>query len=112
MTRGIFGCARFRREFGAYRDAEMRRSPERLRAIEEALHDGYQMPISGLAEAEVGRMVEARSDQSASAEFVAQLHRATAGNPLFVKLAGSAVSIGSAISLFRFSDTRVPPPSS
>jgi len=69
---------------GTYRDAEMRRSPERLRAIEEALRDGHQMPISGLAEAEVGRMVEARSDQSASAEFVAQLHRATAGNPLFV----------------------------
>ena len=36
---------------GTYRDAEMRRSPQRLRAIEETLRDGYQMPISGLAEA-------------------------------------------------------------
>jgi len=69
---------------GTYRNAEMRRSPERLRVIEETLRDGYQIPISGLAEAEVGRMVAARSDQSASTEFVAQLHRATAGNPLFI----------------------------
>ena len=69
---------------GTYREAEMRRSLEHLRAIEEALRDGYQMPLSGLAEAEVGRMVEARSDQPPSAEFVALLHRATSGNPLFV----------------------------
>ena len=52
--------------------------------IAELLREGDQIPLAGLAETEVARMVEARAALAPSASFVADLHRATAGNPLFV----------------------------
>ena len=86
---------------GNYRDVEVRRSQMLSEAIAELLRDGDQIPLAGLAETEVARMVEARAALAPSASFVADLHRATAGNPLFVdgvvrvliaegKLAGAA----------------------
>ncbi len=69
---------------GNYRDAEVRRSHTLSEAIAELLREGDQIPLSGLAETEVARMVEARAALVPSASFVADLHRATAGNPLFV----------------------------
>jgi predicted ATPase len=69
---------------GNYRDTEVRRSPARSEAIAELLREGDQIPLAGLAETEVARMVEARAALVPSASFVADLHRATAGNPLFV----------------------------
>jgi predicted ATPase len=69
---------------GNYRDTEVRRSQTLSNAIAELLRDGDQIPLAGLAEIEVARMVEARATLAPSASFVADLHRATAGNPLFV----------------------------
>ena len=68
---------------GNYRDAEVRRSQTLSNAIAELLRDGDQIPLAGLAETEVTRLVEARAALAPSASFVAD-HRATAGNPLFV----------------------------
>jgi hypothetical protein len=67
-----------------YRDVEVRRSQTLSNAIAELLRDGDQIPLGGLAETEVARMVEARAALVPGASFVADLHRATAGNPLFV----------------------------
>jgi predicted ATPase len=69
---------------GTYRDAEMHRSAERLKLIEETLREGNQLPLAGLAEAEVASMVEAIAGQAASEALVAKLHGLTAGNPLFI----------------------------
>jgi len=69
---------------GNYRETEARRSQTLSEAIAELLREGDQIPLAGLAEAEVARMVEARAALVPSASFVAGLHRATAGNPLFV----------------------------
>ncbi len=69
---------------GNYRDVEVRRSQMLSEAIAELLRDGDQIPLAGLAETEVARMVEARAALAPSPSFVADLHRATAGNPLFV----------------------------
>jgi len=66
------------------RDAEMRRSSERLKLIEEILHEGNQIPLAGLAESEVARMIEARGGRSASERLAARLHWLSRGNPLFV----------------------------
>jgi predicted ATPase len=67
-----------------YRDAEMRRSPERAAIIPDILRDATHLALAGLAEDEVGRMVEVRAQRAADPEFVATLCRTTAGNPLFV----------------------------
>ncbi len=69
---------------GNYRDVEVRRSQTLSNAIAELLREGDHIPLAGLAESEVARMVEARAALAPSASFVADLHRATAGNPLFV----------------------------
>jgi tetratricopeptide (TPR) repeat protein len=68
---------------GNYRDAEVRRSRTLSQAIGELLREGDQIPLVGLDESEVARMVEARAALVPSPSFVADLHRATAGNPLF-----------------------------
>ena len=69
---------------GNYRDAEVRRSQTLSNAITELVREGDHIPLAGLAETEVARMVEARAALAPSASFVADLHHATAGNPLFV----------------------------
>jgi len=69
---------------GTYRDAEMRRSAERLKLVEEILREGHQLPLAGLAKSEVADMVEARSGKPASEALVEKLNRLTGGNPLFV----------------------------
>jgi predicted ATPase len=69
---------------GTYRDAEMHHSPERAAIIPDILRDAAQLPLAGLAENEVARMVEVRAQHSPNLNFVADLFRTTAGNPLFV----------------------------
>ena len=70
---------------GTCRDAEVRRSPMLSGAIAEILRAGRQMPLGGLLQGEVGRMVMARSDRASSTGFISDLHQVTAGNPLFVE---------------------------
>src|SRR5262245_2278308 len=45
---------------GTYREAEMHRSQERAAIIPDILRDATRLPLAGLAEDEVGRMVEVR----------------------------------------------------
>src|SRR5215472_8111959 len=67
-----------------YREAEMRHSQERAAILPDILRDATRLPLAGLAEDEVGRMVEVRVQRAPDADFVAALSRTTAGNPLFV----------------------------
>ena len=69
---------------GTYREAEMRRSPERSPLMDEIVRDALLLPIVGLTEREVGDLVAGRAAAAPATGIVAELHRATAGNPLFV----------------------------
>jgi tetratricopeptide (TPR) repeat protein len=69
---------------GTYRDAEVRRSSYLAESISEIVRHGHPMPLAGLAENEVTQMIEHRAERSPSAAFASELHRVTAGNPLFV----------------------------
>ena len=69
---------------GTYRDAEVRRSSYLAESISEIVRHGHSMPLAGLAEKEVTQMIEHRAERSPSASFASELHRVTAGNPLFV----------------------------
>src|SRR5262249_30650732 len=52
--------------------------------LPDILRDATHFRLAGLAEDEVGRMVEVRAQRAPDQEFVAALSRTTAGNPLFV----------------------------
>ena len=69
---------------GTYRDAEMRRSAERSALMDEIVRDALVLPIAALTESEVGDLVAGRATGAPAIGIVAELHRATAGNPLFV----------------------------
>ncbi len=69
---------------GTYRDAEMRRSAERSALMDEIVRDALVLPIAALTESEVGDLVAGRAPGTPAVGIVAELHRATAGNPLFV----------------------------
>jgi tetratricopeptide (TPR) repeat protein len=68
---------------GTYRDVELRRSRERLKLVEQILHEGHLLPLAGLGESEVGHMVESRAGRQPSEALVAKIHWLTGGNPLF-----------------------------
>ena len=69
---------------GTHRDAEVRRSPHLSEAISEILRYGRAISLAGLDQSEVMRIVEQRAQYLPSAGFGSELHRVTAGNPLFV----------------------------
>ncbi len=69
---------------GTHRDAEVRRSPYLSEAIAEILRHGHAIPLAGLDQNEVTLIVEHRAQRLPSAAFASELHRVTAGNPLFV----------------------------
>ena len=69
---------------GTYRDAEVRRSSYLAEVDRRDCRHGHAMPLAGLAENEVTQMIEHRAERSPSAAFASELHRVTAGNPLFV----------------------------
>jgi len=69
---------------GTYRDAEMRRSTERAALMDEIVRDALVLPIAALTESEVGDLVAVRAPGAPAIGIVFELHRATAGNPLFV----------------------------
>jgi tetratricopeptide (TPR) repeat protein len=69
---------------GTHRDAEVRRSPHLSETIGEIQRHGHAIPLGGLDQNEVTRMVEDRAQRSPSAAFASELYRVTAGNPLFV----------------------------
>jgi predicted ATPase len=54
---------------GTHRDAEMRRSQERAAIIPDILRDATRLPLAGLAEDEVGRMLEVRVQRAPDPGF-------------------------------------------
>ena len=69
---------------GTYRDLEVRRSPTRMALIADIAREGRVLALGGLSDREVAQLVEGRTGVAPSSTLVAELHQATAGNPLFV----------------------------
>jgi tetratricopeptide (TPR) repeat protein len=67
-----------------YREEEVGRSPVLSKLIGELSRDALSIPVRGLSESEVARLVELRSGQTPDALLVSKLYAATNGNPLFV----------------------------
>jgi tetratricopeptide (TPR) repeat protein len=78
---------------GTHRDAELSRTPKHAALIGEIASEGVRISLSGLAEAEVGRLFSSTAGHTIDARTASEVREATNGNPLFV--------IGMARSSFR-----------
>jgi tetratricopeptide (TPR) repeat protein len=79
-----------------YRDVEVRRSPTLSKVIGELSRDARSIPVSGLRESEVTKLIKFRAGQTPDDALVAKLCAATNGNPLFVDgIIRSLISEGS-----------------
>ena len=67
-----------------YREAEVRRSPSLSKLIGKLSRDAPSIPVSGLTESEVAKLVELKAGRTPNNRLVAKLCAATDGNPLFV----------------------------
>lgn len=70
---------------GVYRDVEARLSPEVARSIAALTCHARTIRLDGLSGAEVALLIARTTRQPAAAALAAAVHRATAGNPLFVE---------------------------
>ena len=70
---------------GTYREAEIAASSSLQELIGELVHEGHQIPLRGLNEAEVSELVEIHAGRSPDSQLATRLHHATNGNPLFVE---------------------------
>jgi hypothetical protein len=70
---------------GTCREAEASATNERARLIDELARDGRRLPLRGLGEAAVARIVERRMGRRMSLALVRRVHVLTEGNPLFVE---------------------------
>ena len=66
------------------RDVEARLNPGVCRSLDAASRSGRRLVLRGLSEDDVGSLILRTSDVAASPAAVAQIHRKTGGNPLFV----------------------------
>jgi class 3 adenylate cyclase len=69
---------------GTYRYTEVRRSPALGRLVGAIIREGHQIPVMGLGESEIARLVRESAGTTPSKKLVAALYQATAGNPLFL----------------------------
>ncbi len=69
---------------GTYRDTEVRRSPALSKLIGDIGRESKPLPLAGFRRDEVWEFVERHSNISPDVTLVTTLHRATAGNPLFL----------------------------
>jgi tetratricopeptide (TPR) repeat protein len=69
---------------GTYREAEVRQSAELGQLVGDLIREGLTLPLAGLNKSEIRQFVEQSSGQKAKEKLVADLYRATNGNPLFV----------------------------
>src|SRR5208282_4637568 len=67
-----------------YRDLEVRRSPDLSKLIGELIREARTIPVGGLNQSEVKKLVESRAGRPPADLLVAKLCVATNGNPLFV----------------------------
>jgi DNA-binding winged helix-turn-helix (wHTH) protein len=69
---------------GTYRDVEVRRSRVLGKLIGELSREARSIPLGGLSEAEVAKLVESIAGRTPDTKLVSRLYAATDGNPLFV----------------------------
>jgi tetratricopeptide (TPR) repeat protein len=69
---------------GTYRDAEATLDPAVGELLAGILHEGDHIPLRGLTEVDVGRLVHGVSGRPGAPRFVRDVHRKTEGNPFFV----------------------------
>jgi len=68
----------------SYREAEVRRSQTLGKLVGELSREARSIPVGGMNESEVAKLVELRAGQKPNDKLVAKLCAATNGNPLFV----------------------------
>src|SRR5271155_4872882 len=66
-----------------YRELEVRRSPSLSKLIGELSREARSIPIGGLSQSEVTKLVEIRAGRTPDEMLVTKLCAATGGNPLF-----------------------------
>jgi eukaryotic-like serine/threonine-protein kinase len=69
---------------GTYREAEVRQAAEVMNVLAVVGRDAHHIPLRGLSEAEVGKVIEAIAGHPASAALTRTVRQATEGNPFFV----------------------------
>ncbi|MBV8140232.1 MAG: AAA family ATPase [Deltaproteobacteria bacterium] len=69
---------------GTYRETEMRNSDVLSGLIAEAEREGTRLPLRGLAESDVGQLIESAAGISPAPSLVSMLEKATEGNPFFL----------------------------
>ncbi len=69
---------------GTYREAEARQAAEVMEVLAAVARDAHHVPLRGLREAEVGRVIEAIAGRPASVTLTRTVQQATEGNPFFV----------------------------
>jgi len=67
-----------------FREIEVRRSPNLSKMIGELSREARSIPVGGLSESEVTKLVEFKAGQTPDDKLVTKLYAATNGNPLFV----------------------------
>src|SRR5262249_13105439 len=70
---------------GTFRDTEVRRSPALSKLIGDIGRESNPLPLAGFRRDEVGEFVERHVNISPGETLVTALHRASAGNPLFLE---------------------------
>lgn len=70
---------------GAYRDVESRSRPRVSELLAEVGREGQTFHLRGLTETEVGRFIADTQGSESDGKVVEAVHRATGGNPLFVR---------------------------
>ena len=69
---------------GTYRDFEVQRSFALSRMVGDLTREGTQVPLFSLGREDVARLIEERVGAPLNPRLVADIHQATAGNPLFI----------------------------
>ncbi len=67
-----------------YRDVAVQHSPVLSQLVGYLTHEGVQVPLFALSREETARLIEERAGTPPSPRLVADIHQATAGNPLFI----------------------------
>jgi len=68
----------------AYREGELRSRPRSAEVLRHLSRQASRIPLGGLSEAEIEKLLSERLDVAVSPTLAAEVHRATEGNPFFV----------------------------
>lgn len=69
---------------GTYREVDASRSGERIELLHRIARQGRRIPLAGLSEDDIRRLIELAFVRSPAASVVRALHRSTDGNPFFL----------------------------